>query len=432
MTFGIERNRFNIVVVNRRLFTFLESFQLAWFFLMSNKLRSFLSILGITIGIFCIVGVRSFTGSLEGNIKSDIEKLGDNVIFIQKWPWGFGKKNYEWWQYMKRPEPTLQEMKALQTMGREEILDKVALSMNISGGNLKNGKYYLTGVKMKGVSDDYFNILKKDLVFGRFPSKFEQSLGKNVCVLGYNLAVGLFPDNFNPDKPIRFKGQKLFVIGVLEKEGQSFGSSADDECYIPLKYGRKFANARSKRKRKEIIVKGKNNVAIELVEFEINRIMRSIRRLRPAEKIDYAVNKLTSFSETLSSTFTIINLVAGIIGGFSLLVGGFGIANIMFVSVKERTAIIGIQKALGAKSTFIRGQFLIESIVLTIFGGLLGIALVGALTYAVSAYSDFNVQLTLKTIFEGISISALIGTIFGLIPAISAAKMDPVQAIRSN
>ena len=158
-----------------------ESFNLAWRFLLGNKLRSLLSILGITIGIFCIVGVRAFTSSLEGNIKSNIEKLGDNVIFVQKWPWGFGKKNYEWWQYMRRPEPTLKEMKALKTLGRKEIIDKVALSMNIPNSNLKNGKFYLSGVQVKGVSYDYFDILKKELLIGRFPSNFEQKFGKNGC-----------------------------------------------------------------------------------------------------------------------------------------------------------------------------------------------------------------------------------------------------------
>ena len=409
-----------------------ESFNLAWRFLLGNKLRSLLSILGITIGIFCIVGVRAFTSSLEGNIKSNIEKLGDNVIFVQKWPWGFGKKNYEWWQYMRRPEPTLKEMKALKTLGRKEIIDKVALSINIPNSNLKNGKFYLSGVQVKGVSYDYFDVLKKELLIGRFPSNFEQKFGKNVCILGYNLAAGLFPEGFDPKKPIKYKGQKLFVIGILEKEGQSFGASADDECYLPLNYGRKFVNARSRKKRKEIIVKGKNEVPIKLVEFEINRIMRSERRLKPLDDINYAVNKLTSFSQTLSSTFLIINLVAGIIGGFSLLVGGFGIANIMFVSVKERTTLIGIQKALGAKNNFIRSQFLLESIVLTLFGGLVGIFLVWMLVYGIRKFSDFEVSLSLYTIIEGLILSASIGTIFGLIPAISASKLDPVQAIRSN
>jgi putative ABC transport system permease protein len=251
-------------------------------------------------------------------------------------------------------------------------------------------------------------------------------------ILGRDIKDGLFPNEEAIDKTITVRGRRVTVIGVFTKEGESvIGNSNDNGITMPVNYARKFLDIKSERLNPTIIVKAKDGVTNQELMDELRGNMRSIRRLRPVEEDNFALNETKLLSTQISGLFDAITMAGWIIGGFSILVGGFGIANIMFVSVKERTPIIGIQKSLGAKNYFILIQFLTEAIVLCLVGGILGILLVYIGTFAAAQF-EFELQLTTGNIILGLSVSALIGLISGFIPAFTASRLDPVEAIRAN
>ena len=407
-----------------------EAVLLTFNFLRANKLRSFLSVLGITIGIFCIVAILTATHSLEQNIRSNVDKMGDNIVYIQKWPWGFGG-SYQWWDYMNRPEASIQEYKRISEEGNKELIKETAFFFEFGNNTVKSKIEEISGVKATAVIGDFFEINKWDIIYGRSFTNFENAKGKNVAILGYNIALNLYHGDNPLGKDIKLNGSKITVIGILAKQGNSIGGQQhDDVVVLPGMYATRFAKPNTRGVSSSIVIKGIDEVELKQVDVEVTRIMRSIRKLKPKDKDNFAINKLTMFSESLNQTFGVIDLVAVVIGLFSLLVGGFGIANIMFVSVKERTSIIGLQKSLGAKRSFIMSQFLIEAIFLCIVGALIGIVIVIGLGLAASKFTEFKIFFSTSIFLSGIGISIFIGLVAGLAPARKAARMDPVVAIR--
>ncbi len=409
----------------------INAFSLSNSFLKSNKLRSALSVLGIAIGIFCIVAVLTFASSMKRNVRSNLETLGMNVIFIEKWPWGFGGGEYKWWDYLNRPNPGLRDYKLIQQRFSSKIIRDIGFESGTSGLTIKYGKISTTKSRLLGITSNYAQMNGLNISNGRMFNEQEEKSGKNLAVIGSEIAMELFGNENPVGKSLKIKGLKTTIIGVLEKQGSMMNRQADKGVMVPISYMRNFSDIGSGRGSSRIIVRGYEIRPPEELEAEVTRLMRGIRMLKPTEKDNFALNKMTLFSSQLDSTFVMLDIVAWILGLFSLIVGMFGIANIMFVSVKEKTPMIGVQKALGAKNSFILIQFLYESVVLSLIGGLAGIILVWVTSIAISSAADFPIYFTINNFLTGITLSMITGILAGIIPAIRASKLNPVEAIRS-
>ncbi len=406
-----------------------ESFIVAIQSLKSNKLRTLLSLLGITIGIFAIITVFSLVDSLERNIKGSIEQLGDNVVFIQKWPWEFGG-DYPWWKYWQRPQPSLHELKLIQ---KKSTLAAATVYQIDYAFTAKYKSTSIENVISVGVSHQ-FNLLKEfSLDEGRYFSLSESNSGLPVAIIGKAVALSLFGLSSPIGQKIKLGGKNVTVIGVFQKEGESvLGNSLDGQIVTPAIFLKTMVDTKQRGVNQSIWVKAKPGVKNEDLIYELRGIMRSIRKIKPLADDNFALNETSMLTTGFSDMFAMITIIGAIIGGFSILVGGFSVANIMYVSVKERTSIIGIQKALGAKNYFILLQFLFEAIFLSMIGGLMGLLLVWLVTKAASAVIDMEVILSWTNIITGLTISFIIGIISGVFPSRMAAKMNPVVAIRSN
>lgn len=407
-----------------------ENIIFASFSLWSNKLRTFLSLLGITIGILSIISVFTIVDSLESNIRGSVESLGKNLIYIEKWPWVFAE-NTPWWKYINRPTPQLNEAAEL----KKRIKDAAAVSFQVGfKKTIKARNNSIENVGITWVSHEYERVHSFTIENGRYFTDAESGIGANVCILGCNVALGLFGGFIDPvGNEIKISGKKLKVIGVFKKEGESIlGSTMDNAVIAPINYIARIADLKSENLDPFITVKGKPGITNEQLKDELMGAMRGIRRLKPAAEENFALNEIQLLSAGFDTMFGIIGTAGWIIGGFSILVGGFGIANIMFVSVKERTSLIGIQKSLGAKNYSILMQFLFESIFLSLIGGIFGLLIVALICPLAGAWFGMEVSLSYANIILGITISFLIGIISGFIPAYGASQLDPVEAIRSN
>lgn len=389
-----------------------------------------MSLLGITIGIFAIIIVFTIVDSLESNIRGSIESLGDNVVFVQKWPWSFGP-DYPWWKYMNRPLPQYNELFDIEK--KTKTADAVAYTIH-GRRTVKYKSNIVENAVLAGCSYEFYKIKSFDIANGRYFTENEVNAGYNVAVIGGKIAEGLFPSNQDPiGKDIKIAGRKAIVVGVFKTEGESMlGNSMDNQVVIPFHFAKYILDVNSENADPYIAVKAKPGVTNAEMMDELTGIMRGVRRLKPMADDDFALNETNLLSKNFDVLFDIIGIAGWIIGGFSILVGGFGIANIMFVSVKERTSLIGIQKSLGAKNYFILLQFLSESVFLSLLGGLLGLLLTYLITLAAQGNMDMEITLSYSNIILGITISVLIGIISGFVPAYSASQLDPVEAIRSN
>ncbi len=408
----------------------VESFRFAYNSLVVNQLRTFLSLLGITIGIFCIISVFTIIDSLERTIRDSMSKLGSNVIYIQKWPWTPppGESEYPWWKYLNRPIPTLSET---QEILRRSGLSQYAVYNYALNRTIQSGGNKAENVEILASSSGLIETWSLKISNGRPLTEQEINSGSNFAMLGAGIAEQLFPGISPVGKSIKIQGFTLFIVGVFEKMGEDiFGTSMDKRILIPVKFAARMIDPRLDM-RQSIIVKGKADVPASRLSEELEGIMRSIRRIKPSAENDFALNEVSLISGQLDSLFLVFNIAGWIIGGFAILVGGFGIANIMFVSVKERTKIIGLQKALGAKSKFILLEFLFEASVLSLIGGAIGLLIIYALTFVVSKAFDFNLVLTAGNIITGLMISVVIGLVAGMIPARTAARLDPVTAMNA-
>ena len=406
-----------------------ESIIMAWHALVVNKLRTILSLLGVTIGIFAIISVFAAVDSMERDVKGSIEKLGNNVIYVQKWPWAFGG-DYPWWKYWQRPVPKMDELPGL--IDRCQLAQGISFLAVLSSQTIKFEGNSIENCDINLVSHDYNQIAGFDLSDGRYFTESESNGGYPVALVGYDIANTLFPNSGAVGRKIGVKGHKVTIIGVFAKEGESMiGNSHDNTVIVPVNFGRKFIDIRSERTQPMFMVKAKEGVSNQELIDELKGNMRSIRRLRPSEEDNFALNETKMLSSQIGQLFDVISMVGAIIGGFSILVGGFGIANIMFVSVRERTPLIGIQKSLGAKNYFILIQYLTEAVILCLFGGTIGLILVYLVTLLASM-TDFNFALSWGNVVTGLGVSAIIGLVSGLFPAAAAARLDPVEAIRSN
>jgi len=389
-----------------------------------------LSLLGVTIGIFTIIAVLSAVATLRNNLQKSVNKLGSNSIYIQKWPW-IGGEDFPWWKYLQRPVPRLHDFDEVQR--RSQTAEAVSYEIGIDNRVIKYQSNTVEGAQIDAVSQEHNKTWNFDFKEGRYFTEIESRTGAPVTIIGYDIADNLFPGGNAIGKQIKVMGRYVTIIGVFAKEGQDIlGISDDKEVLLPLNFAKNIVDIQNEKYNPQIVVKGKEGLTDGDVEAEMEQLMRSIRRLRPNQEDNFSLNKTTLLTNQLDIVFRVFNWVGLIIGGFSVVVGGFGIANIMFVSVKERTNIIGIQKSLGAKNYFVMLQFLIESIVLCLVGGIIGLFFVFTGTFILKAAADIQVVLDIGNIIAGVSTSIAIGVISGIIPAYSASRLDPVEAIRSN
>jgi putative ABC transport system permease protein len=406
-----------------------ESFRFAWDALRQNKLRTALSLLGITIGIFIIIAVFTGVDTMRNNIQSSVDKLGSNTLFVEKWPWIFDE-NFPWWKYVNRPEPSMRDYNALKD--RMDMAVGVCYQVNASNRTIKYRSNSVEGIQLNAATHEYEKTWDLEFQDGRYFAESESKSGTPVCILGADVSDGLFEGESAIGKQIKIMGRRITVVGVFKKEGEDMmGMSQDKNVLIPLNLAKSIFDVNSERYNPFITVRGKENIGLDEVEAELKGQMRSIRRIRPGQEDDFSLNKTTMLSNQLDLMFGAINTAGWILGLFSILVGGFGTANIMFVSVNERTNIIGIQKSLGAKNYFILLQFIFESIVLCLLGGLSGLFLVWFGTLMVNWLADFEIVLYLGNIIVGIGLSVAIGVVAGFWPAYKASRLDPVEAIRS-
>jgi len=407
-----------------------ESAILALGQLSGNKLRSFLSLLGITIGIFCIISVYSGVDSLEDNVRSSFDKLGSDIIFVEKFSWSDSFQN--WWKYIKRPNPSFEDYELV----REKVKSagKSCFYAMVGFSTLKYKSNSAQNVVIMGATADFIDMFSSEIEIGRNLTPSEYRTAANKVVLGYNVADALFGGIDPLNKTIKLKGRKYKVTGVIAKSGDDVINVADfdDAVLVSAESAKTMANFKSRNvMRTTIGVKAAEGNDIEDLKDEVSGVIRANHRLRPREDDDFSLNEMSMLTSILDSVFVVLSFVGSIIGAFAIVVGMFSVANIMFVSVKERTPLIGVKKALGAKHYVILLEFLIESVVLCILGGIFGLGLVYLVTLLLSAVAGFPIYLSWNNILLGVGISLLVGIVSGIIPAYMASRMDPVEAIRA-
>ncbi|TAF53117.1 MAG: FtsX-like permease family protein [Sphingobacteriia bacterium] len=406
-----------------------NSFRMALQELKVNKLRTFLSLFGITIGIFCIIGVLATVDSLENKVQTDIKALGSNTIYIDKWNYA-GGNDYPWWKYLKRPNMKVEELRFVKEKSQLALAAAFFVSNSV---NLSHEDNILNNVNFYGVTNEFNQIQTIDMGQGRYLNEADFQRGSAVTIIGTKVAEELFGKaEMALGKEVSYSGRRLYIVGVIKKQGSSLiGGFNYDECAIvPYRYFASIYNPDNNNP--YIMVQGKPGVASTALADELNGVMRQIRKLSPQQEDNFTCNDVAEFSTQVNGFFGQVSAGGWAIAGLSLIVGAFGVANIMFVTVRERTSQIGLKKAIGAKRRTIMTEFLLESAFLCIIGGFVGLALVWLLAVGLSAALPFPIIIAPNIVMLALSICIVLGVLAGIIPASIAAKMDPVVAIRTK
>jgi putative ABC transport system permease protein len=392
-----------------------------------NKTRTALSLTGVAFGIFCIIGVLATVNSLEHNIQNEVNGLGSNTIYIDKWDYS-GGPDKPWWKMRARPVMKYEEQDMIKK--RSELTKDITFLLQ-TGGSLSYKSDMLQNVSVYGINEAQIAIQPLVFLSGRYFSSSEFEMASSVCLIGFENAEKLFGSAERAEgKQVEVKGKQLTIVGVLKKEGKNFIGWDYDNCIMmPYKFCKQIFD--EKNSNPILIANGKAGVSTDALYQELRGIMRQIRRLSPREEDNFSLNSVEAFSKAISGFFGTLNIVGGFIGGISLIVGLFGIANIMFVTVKERTSIIGLKKAIGAKSSSILLEFLMEAALMCIIGGAIGLFFVWLLTLVLSGPLKFPVFISVPLMIATVIICIIVGILAGIIPARQAAKLDPVVAIRS-
>jgi putative ABC transport system permease protein len=415
---------------------FWQSLVLSFAEIRAAKLRSFLSLLGITIGILCIISVRTAVNSLQINVQNSFASLGNDILYVGKMPW-IWTDDYPWWKFINRPSTNNRELEQLQQ--KLKGAEASCILYFADGTTVIAGDRVADGTQILGTSYDYNKIKEMDFTEGRYFTPAEVTDAQPVAIIGATVAESLFEGKGPAEgEKIKINGVKVTVIGVLKKQGSDiFGISSDNNVIIPYSAMGMLVNLKNDASDPMLEIIAKKGVPVEELKYEVKGIMRSVRKLSPYQDDNFAINQVSVFADGIAAVLGIVSVAGIFIGGFSILVGAFGIANIMFVSVQERVYQIGIKKALGARKIYILIEFLLEAIILCVLGGIMGLVLVIIVFkilgwLVVQSGSDFKFYITTKNVIIGISISVVTGIIAGFLPAWSAANMKPVDAIRGE
>ncbi len=404
-----------------------ESFAFAWSAIVTNRLRTLLSLLGVMVGIFMITAVFAVVDSLEDGLKSTFNMLDDEVLFIQKWPWAFDEE-YPWWKYVQRREVSLgdAELLAERLNSAQKVVFQAKTMLALESQNSR-----IEGTGIVAVSEGYEDVIALDIAHGRYFTPMEVAAGRNVTVVGHDVAMELTGRENAVGETIEAKGQRLEIVGVFAQQGASvINDGFDRAALVPAKFGHRIMDYGMGT---SIMVKPRNGVTTAELSDEIVQQFRSVRRLRPREEEDFSINQIDMLTSVLDSIFQQVEYGGWFIGIFAILVGCFSIANIMFVSVRERTRIIGVQKAIGAKSSFILLQFLFEAVALCIIGALVALLAIQAIVVLVNAADiGFVLNVHPSRVVIALSVAVASGLLAGLAPAKRAAEMEPVEAMRAN
>ncbi len=390
-----------------------------------------MSLVGITIGIFCIISVKTAVDSLQNNVREGLSELGSETIYVEKFPWNDNDWENNYFKYIKRPDPGLSDYEVIKE--KSKYAKNVSFSVFQGGKTIKHKSSSVSGITVKGSTFEFQDIQQLEIEKGRHFTLSEYNSGANKVILGSIAAEELFQNQEPVGKQVKLFGQNYRVIGVLKKEGESMFNfmNFDDSAWVSLTNARRFMNIADGRGISEMLaIKSKEDVSADELKGELTGILRSHRKLKPKDKDNFSLMEMSSLDQVLDGFFLTLNIAGLFIGMFALVVGMVSVANIMFVSVKERTNIIGIKKALGAKKVVILLEFLIEAIVLCLLGGLAGLLLSYGVTNLISALADFDMVLSFRNMLGGLTISILVGLVSGILPAYFASKMDPVVAIR--
>ena len=386
-----------------------------------NKMRSFLAALGIVIGITAVTLMQTAIEGINRAFESSIASVGADVLYLQKFEW-FGKEDFE--VYRNRKDLTLQHYEFLKKFSQTSS----SISPSAGTGRMvQYGSLSLEGVFVIGTTDEYQKTVGLNIDDGRFMTAKEVENAYPVCMIGIDVKNGLFA-NINPiGKIIKVGTYSFRIIGIIEKQGSMLGLfSLDNRVLIPITTFYKYFGS---RRSLSINIKAADLNDLEETKEEVRSIMRKARKVPPGARDDFGINEQAAYKDTYNQLTGLIKVIGLLITGLSLIVGSVGIANIMFVSVKERTKEIGIRKAIGARRRTILIQFLIESSVICLGGGMVGMMISFPISLIIDAFV-LPTAMPLWVVVLGLFISLFFGVLSGFFPAYNAAKLDPVDSLR--
>lgn len=410
------------------LYEIIESVRIAWQQIRANKMRSTLTALGVIIGIVAVTLMGTAIRGIDIGFENSLAMLGDDVLYVQKWPWGGVE---DWWNYANRPAIRAEDSEPLNRIIENtpnSLLD-FAVPVAARGTTVRTVENKIDGVMTIGTNTDYGRLSSVDYNDGRLFSEAESIAGRQVCVLGFDVAEALFPGRPALDQSVLVNGHPFVVIGVLAKQGSFLGLfSFDNQIIMPIVAFKKYF---SSRRGADLRVKVKDKSRVPEAKEELVGAMRRVRGQMPGERDNFSVNEQQAFKAQLDPVKKGIAAAGLFITGLSLFVGAIGIMNITFVSVRERTKEIGTRKALGARRRTILFQFLIEAVSICLIGGVIGMFLAYSVFLGIHfQMPSFPVEFSPDLVIVSMIISVVTGVVSGFAPAFQASKLDPVEALR--
>ena len=406
----------------------IESLRIAFSVIRVHKMRSALTALGVIIGIIAVTLMGSAIGGIETGFDRSMAVIGDDILYVEKWPW---RHVDDWWNYRNRRTMQVryaEDLKRIIATTPDSQLITAVPTMQ-TGRSVKFGENEVKGVFTQGTTDDFLVTSTSQFQDGRFFTEAESRGGRNVVVLGADVAEALFPSQGPLEQTVSIDGQPFRVVGVYAKQGTFLGLfSFDNQVVVPLGA---FMRVFSSRLDTSIRVKVRDKNQMEAAKDELIGAMRRVRALPPEAKNDFEINEQAALQASIGPIKTGIAVAGLFVTGLALFVGAIGIMNITYVSVKERTREIGTRKAVGARRRTILLQFLVEAVAICVIGGAIGLALSWLLTTAVAAaVPSFPMRFSLGLVLTGLIVSMLTGILSGFAPAVTASKLDPIEALR--